>query len=279
MTVYMNGLRSLTLAAVIGFILVLTVGCVKPEARTEHELPLTHDQVESILKEEGLDLIEVRAQSPVKENIPITPKSYTIGEENGKLFVYQFDTIAMRKEYFPFSFAGPVERVNDSIYLLFVAKNVAIICGPVPRTAGGQLLVNSDKLIRAVFYEMHEIQEEDFQGQGDYWDVSLDLEFFEYEWEDNKGEQQIDFHQHSKLQFHYLGSNPKEVSEMRYTCYYSETGKVTQGIFSDEGFLDEHGAWSESGAVVFDEPIEQDVIEMIIEWNGNEERIKMLRTR
>lgn len=134
-------------------------------------------------------------------------------------------------------------------------------------------------IARAVFYGMHEVKEETFLGQGDYWDARLHVEYFEYPWENNDGEQELEFHQQSTLTLQFMGNDPEVINELGYTVTFEKTemGYSSGGtICTEQGVLDENGAFRWSN--ITRKRTEEDSLELFIEWDDGEEKFNLIRT-
>lgn len=96
-----RGLHRAILAVLSAVVLMLMPGCMEPEPDAGQELLLTLDEVEAVLKEEGLELTRVWVRFPVIEDILIRPTAYAIGEPDKYLFVYEFERLPRAGSTFP----------------------------------------------------------------------------------------------------------------------------------------------------------------------------------
>ncbi|UMZ74399.1 hypothetical protein [Natranaerofaba carboxydovora] len=248
------------------------------------EQSLTYKHVENVFEEKGLNLDEKESlECPLDIDLPISPKSYKAGEQNDPFFIYQFDSVYERKEYFPMDYRVVMSdmdyfsEIRDDNTMLGSSNNIVLAYYVVdPNEHPEKTREATDIFMDTLFYELHDINEVVYRGQGDYWDVEFEFEFYDYEWMDDDGEEHLEFFGYYDVEVEYLGDNPSEITELDYSYYLRELfdteGSISTGGSSresEEGVLDEDKTYSSRARIR--EPIGKEEVEFSIEWSGGEE--------
>ncbi|ACB85739.1 hypothetical protein [Natranaerobius thermophilus] len=273
-------------------ILIAATGCmnndesINQDVENSHLELLTHEKVEDSIKDKGLALQEVELDSPLTEEVmwegsAVRMKSYKVGEHQNHLFVYEFESVADRMESFPMDYHVTPSQLDefahlfDEDYKLASAKNVFILYDPV-ELDNIEIKSELEQLRDAVFYGMHDIQEEIFRGHGDNWEVEVQFEFYEYEWTNNKEDDELEFYGYYEFDLQYLNDNVEDLSYIRCKYFYNKhgDGSGTTSQSSQETLLDENGRYSFDNHM--DYPLKKDeVIEFVIRWEDQEEELEL----
>ncbi|ACB84648.1 hypothetical protein [Natranaerobius thermophilus] len=281
-------MRILTLLLNIFIVITGFIGCTEDVEEISDDKIINLEQVETAIENEGLDISIIEETSPEEisishdtfqipkqEEVSVSHEAYQINEGKEKIYIYEFDTIKERKEYFPDNLGGfSVEGDESTRYSSYATKNVAIIY-ELTDVSGTEILETTTKLGEAVFYNMHETKNKKFQGEGDYWDINFDMEFFEYQWEDEKGDKNLEFFGYYNFELEYLDQDPEEVSEIaleysfheHYGSGSSASTKDGSSILEDESFYNTGGH--------IDKPIEKEKIKTTVKWFDKEEEIDL----
>ncbi|TCK92673.1 hypothetical protein EDC19_1827 [Natranaerovirga hydrolytica] len=270
-------LKKRLIVAVCLIIIMVLSGCTKDQGPSLKEGLFSNEDVKRILEEEGLDLTKVSEQPSMKVDTNITPTSYEVGENEDTLFIYSFDSISSCKEFLSI-FHSTYNIENENLLLhIYAAKNIAIVYEP-PQEFSAATAAVSQNISNAVFYRMNDVKKVAFQGGGDYWNTNLDLEYFEYEWEDDKGEERLEYYGRYELSMTFLDENSEEVSDLVYQFSINENRSIGERISSQEGesVLEKGATYSRSSTI--DRPIENEALDFMIEWNNYEENFTLIKS-
>ncbi|OWZ84385.1 hypothetical protein [Natranaerobius trueperi] len=265
----------------------ISLGDHKSSLEPDREKKLTKQQVVNAIEDRRLKLDEIdkyEIEDPVDEDLPISPEIYKVGGKEDYLFVYLFDSTAERKEYFPMAYKVLPHQIDDFDHLFEKGLKVgsaynALILLSHDETEGFDVRGLTRKLRDAIFYEIHDLNELTFQGDGQYWEVEADLEYYDYKWEDASGKDNQEFYGYISIELKYKGEELEDVSELGFRYSISETEQRGSGTTSreknKETVLDENGTYTYNRHL--EEPFIRDYIEMFIEWPKNEKKLILLK--
>ncbi|OEF97554.1 hypothetical protein [Desulfuribacillus alkaliarsenatis] len=253
---------------------------------------LSVDDVKESLEKEGLVLTKVKAKSPMEDYIDIlpTPSAYKVNDNGGKIFLYQFQSISERKKYFPNVYSSfEIEGETIENALVNNVKNIIIVFEP--KESGKALLDVFQKIGNAVFYRMHDVNKTEFKGYGESWAAKLYLEYFEYEWKDDKENANIERYGQYDIQLKFLNQGIETVKDLKYTFNIIDNNTIDNTMLPtrmstsmSRGFQDDYGVLNQDKTLTsfnttYDYPIGEDVINLTIEWDGQKEEVVLETTQ
>ncbi|QGT98787.1 hypothetical protein SYNTR_0194 [Candidatus Syntrophocurvum alkaliphilum] len=110
---------------IIAAVMIFGGGCTSLDVFEESEKGLlSYEEVRNILEEEGLELEETTADSPVKESVQANYVAYKLNNLE-TVFVYRFDSTLSRKQVFPNAIIRDDKK--DPPYHAFSARNITVI--------------------------------------------------------------------------------------------------------------------------------------------------------
>lgn len=259
------------------FLLLLMVvfglsGCSsKDDLVEENGEVLSEREVVDTLEDAGLLLERTSAKSPLEDELNINPIVYNLNGTDDKIFIYVFNYTADRKEVFPESQASA--EGNSQI---FTGKNTAIV---LQSTEESEYYFDFyTKIGEEVFSGMHDIKNVIFEGEGSLFNIVLNINYYEYEWNDREGNVNIESEGRTSSKITYKGENYEETSELVLIYSWEEDGEelsrerrvYSSSLFNKDGF---YKMPPSSASETF--PREGDTINLTVKTNGVEENFQL----
>ncbi|ACB83860.1 hypothetical protein [Natranaerobius thermophilus] len=272
-----NTKRLLTIFVILAITIVISSCNEQEELEIEDDL-LTKSKILEVLEEE-YELEEIEAKSPVdelKEESNMIDASYQFDDLPGELFIYIFESIEERNEHFSheFSYTRPLEEEQGVDYSAYNAQNAAIVYRPLDQE---NVLGQTAQLSEIILYQLNDINETSYKGEGENWQVELNASYYDYELET---EDENDIFGLLTYEIYYKGDNHDEVIDMMLYFPHSDgQGKAGGGRGAGEPFLEkgEPVKLDFSGKTLPD-GLGNDQTEVIIEWEEDSEQLEEVIT-
>ncbi|MCF8023591.1 MAG: hypothetical protein K9L17_12970 [Clostridiales bacterium] len=264
--------KLMLLMLVATFSCVALMGCEEKNTEEARVGPgeglLTEKKVVNKL-EEKLDLKQAyNLESPIDKDIAINPSTYTLGNGDGNLFIYVFESIEDRYEMFPADLSFFSIQENEGYeYILYNAKNAAIVFKP----EGAEPFKIFSKISDVAYNQLNDINKKEFKGEGEYWKIKLSASYFNYKLESNKQTGYGTF----TYNLDYKGEETEKVNSIML-WYVDYPGKRTKrGVGKRKLNSDSTLELSLSENIDgFPIGLKKEEIEVFVEWNGNDYKEK-----
>ena len=272
-----NSKRLLTIFVIFAITIVLSSCNKQVELEIEDDL-LIKSKILEVLEEE-YELEEIEAKSPIdelKEESNMIYPSYQFDELPGELFIYVFESIEERTEHFPYEFSSTTMwKEEEGVgYFTFNAQNASILYRPTDQE---NILGQTAQLSEIILYQLNDINEVSYKGEGENWQVELDASYYDYD---------LDIEDESSTfgmmtyEIYYTGDNHDQVINLvLYYPYGDGLGRKGVGRGGGEPFL-EKGEPVEidfSGETLPD-GLGNEQTEVIVEWEKDSEQLEEIIT-
>ena len=253
-------------------LLIPLTGCSLKDEIIKESLPkLSEQDVVKALEHEGFRLESTTAENSLEDEVNLNPAAYKINNTEDKLFIYTFNFIADRKEVFPERTAS--ENDNSK---LFSAKNVVILYRAADDSP---YFINNISIIEeVVFSQLHDLKHVTFEGEGDIFDVLLDVNYYEYEWNDRDGNTNREILGRTSSTITYKGETAEQITELILSYSWQKDGEEInqeRRVFSASVFDEEHVYSFRQSPFKNDFPRKNNVVDLIVKTNGVEESFQI----
>lgn len=256
---------------------LLVTGCVIQEDKAQSKL-LTVKHTKNIFSVNGVKLIDTENTSASEFALNgLIPEIFKIESAAGTyLFVYEFGSFDERiaamkvienqeKQKYMF---GEINKKKVFLIRVYKAKNLILVLAGTneePFLKGRVPDIGS-----IIFSKLNDINKIIFQGEGNYWDAKMVVEYYEYQWEGEKTASQYERYYESNFKLCYKGNDVESVGKLKYK-YEGPTDEVdgTKSL-NEEGCIE-----IKSTGDVQTSLKKQDVYTVTIRWKDQQETITL----
>ncbi|MHC1682632.1 MAG: hypothetical protein AB6733_06750 [Clostridiaceae bacterium] len=267
--------RKLKIRGFITIAIVIIVAIVigyKIGEKPKNDL-LTQKDIKTTLEKHGVSLKEDKSQSPDDFEIgEVKPIVYTVGEEKCTMFVYIFKSFVEREELV--NIPGKFDK-EFMIEAAINAKN-ALIVYKLPEQYNSEeevskIIATKVLISDIVFKYLNEGKEIVYKGEGENWEGTFTLKYYEHWWTDESGKTNYDSNKYEYQEIKYIKSDITNVGPIEFEHKTSvDSGNISGVELDNDGYL-HCGGGSGNGAL----PRKESEITYTIKWNGKEETFKL----